>query len=63
MRSHPGSGPGGAWEWTEASADADGSYFESKSQMEVLEVSCGSFTEVLEVDWKWLGVGGSSRWK
>ena len=33
-----GSGPGEVWEWTEASADADGSSLEGRSQMKVLQV-------------------------
>ena len=33
-----GSGPDGVWERTEASADANGSFLEGRSQMEVLEI-------------------------
>ena len=64
-----GSGPGGVWEWTEASADADGSFLEgrspingsSRSQVEVLEI-LRKFWKLNESGWKWVPVG-ESWWK
>ena len=71
MGSHPG-GIRSGWSMgvgRNFCADADGSFLEGRSQMEVLEVSHVEVVEVLTKfwklngsGWKWVSVGGS-RWK
>ena len=58
----------GGWEWTEASADVDGSFLEgrgqhasSRSQVEVVEVST-KFWKLNGSGWEWVEEGGSG-WK